>query len=113
MGAGARKILRDVLPIGGRRRARTVAVLGVMLELGAVHEEEHARIGRYAAEHGVDLSASYAYADSASDLPLLRAVGRPVAVNPDATTLRAAKAGGWPVHDWRSGGRPERAVVRR
>ena len=26
-----------------------------MLELGAVHDDEHARIGRYAAEHGVDV----------------------------------------------------------
>jgi fatty acyl-CoA reductase len=61
---------------------------------------------RYAAEHAMDLSSSYAYADSASDLPLLRTVGRPVAVNPDATTLRAARAGRWPVQEWRSSGRP-------
>jgi len=66
---------------------------------------------RYASEHGIDLSASYAYADSASDLPLLRAVGRPVAVNPDVTTLRAARAGRWPVQDWRSSGRPGRQLT--
>ena len=65
---------------------------------------------RYAAEHGIDLAASYAYADSASDLPLLRAVGRPVAVNPDATTLRAARAGRWPVMHWTSSGRPSRST---
>jgi fatty acyl-CoA reductase len=65
---------------------------------------------RYAAEHALDLSGSYAYADSASDLPLLRAVGRPVAVNPDATTLRAARAGRWPVQEWRSSGRPSRSL---
>jgi alcohol-forming fatty acyl-CoA reductase len=64
----------------------------------------------YAAEHDVDLAASYAYADSASDLPLLRAVGKPVAVNPDTTTLRAARAGRWPVQDWRSAGRPGRVL---
>lgn len=65
---------------------------------------------RYAAEHAIDLSGSYAYADSASDLPLLRTVGRPVAVNPDATTLRAARAGRWPVQEWRSAGRPSRSM---
>src|SRR5262245_20314331 len=37
----------------------------------------------FAAEHGIDLDQSYAYSDSLSDLPMLRAVGHPVAVNPD------------------------------
>src|SRR5436190_20570321 len=32
---------------------------------------------------GIDLEASYAYSDSESDLPMLEAVGHPVAVNPD------------------------------
>jgi UDP-N-acetylmuramoyl-tripeptide--D-alanyl-D-alanine ligase len=47
--------LDALVTIGARRHARTVAVLGVMLELGAVHDAEHERIGRYAAEHGVDV----------------------------------------------------------
>ena len=54
---------------------------------GAGKEEA---IERYAAEHGIDLSASWAYSDSASDLPMLRAVGNPVAVNPDPTLARVA-----------------------
>jgi phosphoserine phosphatase len=37
----------------------------------------------FAAEHEIDLTESWAYSDSASDLPMLRAVGNPVAVNPD------------------------------
>src|SRR5581483_8713143 len=45
-------------------------------------------IERYAREHGIDLAASYAYSDSASDLPMLRAVGHPVAVNPDPALAR-------------------------
>src|SRR5262249_53192097 len=32
-----------------------IAVLGEMLELGAAGEELHSRVGRYAAQHGVDL----------------------------------------------------------
>jgi HAD superfamily hydrolase (TIGR01490 family) len=52
---------------------------------------------RYAAEHGIDLDASYAYSDSASDLPMLRAVGNPVVVNPDDALFEVARAEGWQV----------------
>jgi HAD superfamily hydrolase (TIGR01490 family) len=45
----------------------------------------------------VDLGAAYAYSDSASDVPLLSACGRPVAVNPDRGLRAAARANGWPV----------------
>jgi HAD superfamily hydrolase (TIGR01490 family) len=46
---------------------------------------------------GLDLSESYAYSDSESDLPMLRAVGHPVAVNPDKELFRIARAEGWDV----------------
>jgi HAD superfamily hydrolase (TIGR01490 family) len=46
---------------------------------------------------GIDLAASYAYSDSASDLPMLRLVGHPVAVNPDAELARVARAEGWEI----------------
>jgi fatty acyl-CoA reductase len=75
-----------------------------------VGEARAAWLRVYASEHDIDLSVSYAYADSASDLPLLHAVGKPVAVNPDVTTLRAARSGRWPVQDWRSHGRPGRVL---
>jgi HAD superfamily hydrolase (TIGR01490 family) len=52
---------------------------------------------RLAAELGIDLEASYAYSDSASDLPMLRAVGNPVVVNPDAALLEVARSEGWRV----------------
>jgi alcohol-forming fatty acyl-CoA reductase len=83
---------------------------GHLAEPPLVGESRATWLRALAAERGLDLEASYAYADSASDLPLLRAVGRPVAVNPDATTLRAARASRWPVRDWRSGGRPARQL---
>jgi HAD superfamily hydrolase (TIGR01490 family) len=51
----------------------------------------------FAADHDVELDASWAYSDSASDLPMLRAVGRPVAVNPDAELARVAAKEGWQV----------------
>jgi HAD superfamily hydrolase (TIGR01490 family) len=44
----------------------------------------------------VDLQETFAYADSASDLALLRACGHPVAVNPDRTLHRVARQEGWP-----------------
>jgi HAD superfamily hydrolase (TIGR01490 family) len=50
-----------------------------------------------AEQQAIDLEASYAYSDSASDLPMLRAVGHPVAVNPDAELLRIARDEGWEV----------------
>jgi HAD superfamily hydrolase (TIGR01490 family) len=52
---------------------------------------------RFAAEHDIDLAESWAYSDSASDLPMLRAVGNPVAVNPDAALGEEAKREGWQV----------------
>jgi HAD superfamily hydrolase (TIGR01490 family) len=45
----------------------------------------------------IDLGASYAYSDSASDLPMLRTVGHPVAVNPDHELLRVAREEGWEI----------------
>lgn len=50
-----------------------------------------------AAEHGYDLSACYAYSDSQTDLPMLEAVGHPVAVNPDRELARVASERDWPV----------------
>jgi HAD superfamily hydrolase (TIGR01490 family) len=50
-----------------------------------------------AAREGIDLGASYAYSDSESDLPMLRAVGQPVVVNPDAELRRIAAREGWEV----------------
>jgi phosphoserine phosphatase len=45
----------------------------------------------------LDLAQCYAYSDSASDLPMLEAVGHPVAVNPDAKLERYANHNGWPI----------------
>jgi HAD superfamily hydrolase (TIGR01490 family) len=50
-----------------------------------------------AEREGIDLSESYAYSDSVSDVPMLREVGHPVVVNPDAELLALALDGGWEV----------------
>ncbi|MGN6523698.1 MAG: HAD family hydrolase [Actinomycetes bacterium] len=53
-----------------------------------------------AAHEGYDLSRSYAYSDSATDLPMLEAVGHPTAVNPDRMLRREASARGWEIRDF-------------
>ena len=54
-------------------------------------------IEELAAREGIDLEASYAYSDSESDLPMLQAVGNPVAVNPDKALARIARQQGWEI----------------
>ena len=51
-------------------------------------------------ERGYDLTRSYAYTDSVTDLPMLDAVGHPTAVNPDADLRRIASERNWPVVDF-------------
>jgi HAD superfamily hydrolase (TIGR01490 family) len=53
--------------------------------------------------HDIDLSESYAYSDSATDLPMLEIVGHPVVVNPDRELARVARARGWEVRQFRNG----------
>ncbi len=48
-------------------------------------------------ERGYDLRLSYAYSDSASDLPMMEMVGHPVAVNPDRPLESVAHQRGWPM----------------
>jgi HAD superfamily hydrolase (TIGR01490 family) len=50
-----------------------------------------------ALREGIDLAASYAYSDSESDLPMLRAVGHPVVVNPDRDLRQIALQERWEV----------------
>src|SRR5256714_477581 len=54
-------------------------------------------IRQVAEREGLDLPESHAYSDSQSHLPMLRAVGRPVVVNPDAELPRVAREEGWEV----------------
>lgn len=53
-----------------------------------------------AARQGVSLAECSFYTDSLSDLPVLEAVGHPVAVHPDPRLRRLAQQRGWAVEDW-------------
>jgi phosphoserine phosphatase len=68
-------------------------------------------IQRLAEREGLDLEHSYAYSDSASDLPMLRLVGHPVAVNPDSTLAGTARGEGWEILRFDRLGRRLKAVV--
>jgi HAD superfamily hydrolase (TIGR01490 family) len=59
--------------------------------------EKAATIRQIAGRDHLDLSESWAYSDSATDLPMLETVGHPVAVNPDRALRRIAQMRGWPV----------------
>jgi HAD superfamily hydrolase (TIGR01490 family) len=73
--------------------------------------EKAVAIQRLAEREHLDLSASYAYSDSASDLPMLRVVGHPVAVNPDSALARAAREEHWEVLRFDRLGRRLKAAV--
>jgi HAD superfamily hydrolase (TIGR01490 family) len=70
------------------------------IEFYAYAENKAEAIRLLAAERGYDLGASYGYSDSSTDLPMLEAVGRPHAVNPDRLLRRTAVERGWPVLDF-------------
>lgn len=54
----------------------------------------------YCEAEGFRLEECVAYADSTSDLPLLEAVGHPVAVNPETRLAAIARKRGWLVENW-------------
>jgi phosphoserine phosphatase len=65
-------------------------------------QEKADALGALAAGEGIDLDASTAYSDSASDLPFLEAVGTPVVVNPDRALRKIAAERGWQVRHFRT-----------
>lgn len=60
-------------------------------------EGKAAVMEQLAEENGYDLADCYAYSDSVSDMPMLEAVGHPVAVNPEPELRRIAQERGWPI----------------
>ncbi|AWB81091.1 HAD-IB family hydrolase [Corynebacterium yudongzhengii] len=56
---------------------------------------------KLAQERGYDMSASFAYSDSATDIPMLELVGNPVAVNPDRQMKKTALENGWEIRSFR------------
>jgi putative phosphoserine phosphatase / 1-acylglycerol-3-phosphate O-acyltransferase len=59
-----------------------------------------AAVRRWTSDHAVALGMCHAYSDSVFDLPLLRAVGHPHAVNPDRRLGVIAHIRRWPIERW-------------
>ena len=103
--AAAEIFVRPLAPlfdivIGCELEVRDGRYTGFMSSPPLVGEARAAWLRRYAQQEGIDLKHSYAYADSYSDLPLLRAVGNPVAVSPDSALYRYARRRRWPIEPW-------------
>ncbi|MSW84963.1 MAG: HAD-IB family hydrolase [Actinobacteria bacterium] len=94
-------LLSTVLGFDGGIGARSEVVDGLLTGRDdgpfTYREGKAQRVRELAAAEGIDLGASWAYSDSESDLPMLRLVRHPVAVNPDAALARIADAEGWEV----------------
>ena len=73
---------------------------GHLTTLPPIGEARALLLADYATEHGLSLEESVAYADSASDLAMLEAVGFPVAVNPESRLSAIARRRGWHVEQW-------------
>ena len=110
--AAAEPFVRPIAPLFDEVVAAKLEVVdgvytGYLAEPPLVGEARGAWLRRYAQLEGADLKQSYAYADSHSDLALLRAVGNPVVVSPDAALYRLARRRRWPIEEWgMSGGMP-------
>jgi HAD superfamily hydrolase (TIGR01490 family) len=72
------------------------------IELYAYGEGKAEAMRVMAAADGIDLTASFAYSDSITDLPMLEAVGNPVVVNPDSDLAKIAIERGWEVRRFES-----------
>jgi HAD superfamily hydrolase (TIGR01490 family) len=82
---------------GSRLEARDGVYTGRFDGPFCYREGKPLRMQELAEARGLNLDASWAYSDSASDLPMLRAVGHPVAVNPDRELALVARTNGWEV----------------
>jgi HAD superfamily hydrolase (TIGR01490 family) len=97
--------------IGARSEVRDGVYTGRPAGPFTYREGKAQAIRDLAAADGIDLAGSWAYSDSESDLPMLRAVGNPVAVNPDKPLLRAAREEGWEVMRFERLGRRLKVVA--
>ena len=97
--------------IGARSEIRDGVYTGLPDGPFTYREGKAQAIREVAEREGFDLAESWAYSDSESDLPMLRVVGHPVAVNPDAELGRVAREQGWEVMRFDRLGRRLRLVA--
>ena len=73
---------------------------GELIEAPCTGEARALAIRAYCESEGLRLEECVAYADSASDLPMLEVVGHPVAVNAEAKLAAIARKRGWHTEQW-------------
>lgn len=86
--------------LAARPEVRAGVLTGRLTEPHPYGEAKRDLLLALAAEEGLDLAGSYAYADHHTDIPFLACVGHPVAVNPDRRLAREARRRKWPVEVW-------------
>jgi HAD superfamily hydrolase (TIGR01490 family) len=72
------------------------------LEFYCYGENKATAMRERAETYGIDLSSSFAYSDSITDVPMLEAVGNPGAVNPDKELRKIAEERGWEILEFRN-----------
>ena len=89
-------IYGDEPPSGARRTVQTYVsnLRGVVGDVIVPHGSGYLL---HAERDDIDLSESYAYSDSQTDLPMMEMVGHPVAVNPDKELRKVAEEREWPI----------------
>ena len=97
------EVLAHVLVLRRRHRHALARCATASTPAGPTARSPTARARRrrsasWPAREGIDLAESYAYSDSESDLPMMRAVGHPVAVNPDSRARARRARGGLADH---------------
>lgn len=86
--------------LAARPEVRDGVLTGRLIEPHPYGEAKRALLLALAAEEGLDLERSYAYADHHTDIPFLACVGHPVAVNPDCRLAREACRRNWTTEIW-------------
>ncbi|MCU1524871.1 MAG: NAD-dependent epimerase/dehydratase family protein [Microbacteriaceae bacterium] len=89
--------------VAGTMHERDGILTGYLAKPPLVDEARAAWLRQYAETHGIDLSKSYGYGDSHSDLVWLELLGNPHAINPDTSLSREAQRRRWSIEDWKRG----------
>ncbi|AZZ92587.1 HAD-IB family hydrolase [Hahella sp. KA22] len=76
---------------------RDGVITGALIGTPTFREGKVIRVQAWAAQHGWDYHSAAFYSDSHNDLPLLEAVRRPVAVDPDPVLRRIAAERNWEI----------------
>jgi phosphoserine phosphatase len=96
--APMRPLFDDV--VCARMGERDGRLTGELVQLPPTGEARALIMAEYAEAEGLSLRESVAYADSASDLPMLEAAGYPVAVNAETKLAAIARRRGWHTEEW-------------